>query len=282
MSKSRARNWTSRFPAFFICRRQHDGSSDSALLYMQHGLVLQAAGDIAHLYEYTCCSPSNNITPVIPDGCIDVMFDITSEEISARAAGTVPAGTRVPMEQGHPDFGIRFEPGVIPIFLDGAFRELPSFQERADHFTRYYRVALDADSSRSCRSDSAALFFRGQRPDSGAGGLYRVQRPQHRQDLQHIRRHEPEDVRAVHPGFPEICWYHSQRVPPPDHRSGLRAEVHCDLTIGSLPQSAPCAAFIITFPCRPALTAPLFRMPSQRASFSAASARSGTSRFPLP
>lgn len=55
------------------------------------------------------------------------MFDITSEEISARAAGTVPAGTRVPMEQGHPDFGIRFEPGVIPVFLDGAFRELPSF-----------------------------------------------------------------------------------------------------------------------------------------------------------
>lgn len=125
---------------------------------MQHGPVLQAAGDIAHLYEYTCRSASDNITPVIPDGCIDVMFDITSEEISARAAGTVLAGTRVPMEQGHPDFGIHFEPGVIPVFLDGAFRELPSFQERADHFTRYYRVALDADSSRSCRSDSAALF----------------------------------------------------------------------------------------------------------------------------
>ena len=52
------------------------------------------------------------------------MFDITSEEISARAAGTVLADTRVPMEQGHPDFGIRFEPGVIPVFLDGAFREL--------------------------------------------------------------------------------------------------------------------------------------------------------------
>ncbi len=29
------------------------------------------------------------------------MFDITSEEISARAAGTVLADTRVPMEQGH-------------------------------------------------------------------------------------------------------------------------------------------------------------------------------------
>lgn len=138
MSKSRARNWTSRFPAFFICRRQHDGSSDSALLYMQHGLVLQAAGDIAHLYEYTCRSASDNYTPVIPDGCIDVMFDITSEEISARAAGTVLADTRVPMEQGHPDFGIRFEPGVIPVFLDGAFREL--------------------NEANVCRSDSAALF----------------------------------------------------------------------------------------------------------------------------
>lgn len=105
---------------------------------MQHGLVLQAAGDIAHLYEYTCRSASDNYTPVIPDGCIDVMFDITSEEISARAAGTVLADTRVPMEQGHPDFGIRFEPGVIPVFLDGAFREL--------------------NEANVCRSDSAALF----------------------------------------------------------------------------------------------------------------------------
>ena len=66
------------------------------------------------------------------------MFDITSEEISARAAGTVLADTRVPMEQGHPDFGIRFEPGVIPVFLDGAFREL--------------------NEANVCRSDSAALF----------------------------------------------------------------------------------------------------------------------------
>ena len=105
---------------------------------MQHGPVLQAAGAIAALYEYTCRSASDNIPPVIPDGCIDVMFDITSEEISARAAGTVLADTRVPMEQGHPDFGIRFEPGVIPVFLDGAFREL--------------------NEANVCRSDSAALF----------------------------------------------------------------------------------------------------------------------------
>ena len=44
------------------------------------------------------------------------MFDITSEEISARAAGTVLADTRVPMEQGHPDFGIRCRSDSAALF----------------------------------------------------------------------------------------------------------------------------------------------------------------------
>lgn len=87
---------------------------------------LSATG-IAHMYEYTCRNNSDNTTIAIPDGCIDVMFDTTSEDAAARAAGTVLTGTRFPMEQGRTYFGIRFEPGVMPDSLDGTFWELEDF-----------------------------------------------------------------------------------------------------------------------------------------------------------
>ena len=82
------------------------------------------SGDIAHLHEYTCHNGADQAIIVIPDGCIDVMFDITSDDAAAMAAGTVLAGTRSPMVQNHTYFGIRFAPGVMPVFLDGTFREL--------------------------------------------------------------------------------------------------------------------------------------------------------------
>jgi AraC-like DNA-binding protein len=137
---------------------------------------------IAHMYEYTCRYNSDNTTTAIPDGCIDVIFDTTSEDAAARAAGTVLTGTRILMEQGHTYFGIRFEPGVMPVFLNGTFRELieadinlsdctkekdlakiirelTSFRERADYFTLYYRNAIGITSTNkaSC-SANAALF----------------------------------------------------------------------------------------------------------------------------
>lgn len=140
------------------------------------------SGDgIAHLYEYRCGTSDNDTMLVIPDGSIDVMFDTTSEDLSAKAAGTVLAGTKVPMKQGHIYFGIRFEPGVMPAFLDGSFhdlvdadvdlaactrdrelteriRSLTSFQERADYFTQYYRGYLCQKEEVCLHPDQKSLF----------------------------------------------------------------------------------------------------------------------------
>lgn len=137
---------------------------------------------IAHIYEYACLETDENKILAIPDGSVDVMFDTTDDQISARAAGTVLAGTNIPMEQGHTYFGVRFEPGVMPVFLNGSFhdligenvdlsrctrdRELPerirdkhSFQERADYFVKYYREMLYANERESACSDKELLFM---------------------------------------------------------------------------------------------------------------------------
>ncbi len=155
-------------------------------------------GGIAHMYEYTCLNNTDNTTIAIPDGCIDVMFDTTSDSVADRAAGTVLTGTRVPMEQGHTYFGIRFEPGVMPVFLDGTFRELTdadislsdctknrdlaeiirelgSFRERADYFAEYYRDALHDAATESSRSDKFSLFAAVRDRIQVSGGQIRIQ-----------------------------------------------------------------------------------------------------------
>lgn len=136
---------------------------------------------IAHIYEYACLEAAGNQLMAIPDGSVDVMIDTTDDKISAKAAGTVLQGTNIPMEQGHVYFGVRFEPGVMPVFLDGTFQDLISenidlsacckdrelaerirdkntFQERADYFVQYYRSILYANERREACTDKQVLF----------------------------------------------------------------------------------------------------------------------------
>lgn len=140
-----------------------------------------AGEGIAHIYEYACQEAEGNQLMVIPDGSIDMMFDTTAEDLSARVAGTVLSGTSVPMEQGHVYFGVRFAPGVMPAFLDSRFqdlieanldlsacmrdaelaeriRELETFQQRADYFVQFYRAILCANEHSAACPDKELLF----------------------------------------------------------------------------------------------------------------------------
>lgn len=136
---------------------------------------------IVHIYEYACLEAEGNQLMVIPDGCMDVIFDTTDPGLQARVAGTVLAGTKVPMEEGHTYFGIRFEPGVMPAFLNGTFQdyidqnidladctkdvdlaericELSCFQERSDYFVKYYTEILYSNEQRKACRDKEMLF----------------------------------------------------------------------------------------------------------------------------
>ncbi|MGN0241646.1 MAG: helix-turn-helix domain-containing protein, partial [Candidatus Weimeria sp.] len=90
---------------------------------------------------------------------------ISGEKNLAIAAGTVFERGKTWMVEGHTYFGMRFLPGVKPLFLDGTFagynrhqidfslcsddaflieklNELPDFRSRCDFFLKYYREKL--------------------------------------------------------------------------------------------------------------------------------------------
>jgi len=120
---------------------------------------------IAHFYEFEVKNPGLAVLPSIPDGCIDLIFDISYDGDRAIAAGTVLERTKTWMVEGHTYFGMRFLPGVKPVFLEGSFGsynheqldlpicggdqfltekmcELPDFDSRCNFFLDFYRKKL--------------------------------------------------------------------------------------------------------------------------------------------
>lgn len=120
---------------------------------------------IAHFYEFKINNLALPMLPSIPDDCIDIVFDISNDGAKAIAAGTVFERGRTWMVEGHTYFGLRFLPGIKPIFLDGNFAgynteqinlslctednfliekmcELPDFGSRCDFFKEYYSKKL--------------------------------------------------------------------------------------------------------------------------------------------
>ncbi len=104
-----------------------------------HKCVMQKDG-IVHFYEFTCHLPKGKETIGIPDGCIDIIFDLSSDDKVDYSAGTVLKGSLIHNIEGHQYFGVRFASGITPDFLDGKFQE---FTEKhiplSDCLTKYSR-----------------------------------------------------------------------------------------------------------------------------------------------
>ena len=149
---------------------------------------------ITHLYEYVNNTDGN--LPAIPDGCLDMLFDLDPERPVAILAGSVLACTNIPSVSGHRYFGVRFQPGFIPPFCDAAMRDLvgnqialhdclspsiaafvpgtadlagilaslPDFSARADRFMELYLAALR-------KSDVPGIYTNAESWQSGTGSF---------------------------------------------------------------------------------------------------------------
>lgn len=85
---------------------------------------------IAALYHYRRNCRALERIHAIPDGCIDVYFEMDSSSVRARVCGTVLKSTVVPLKSGNEYFGIRFMPGVTPANLKIQMHEL--IEQRID------------------------------------------------------------------------------------------------------------------------------------------------------
>lgn len=79
-----------------------------------HSLIQKSYG-ISHFYEFTIDEMKNQIQAV-PDGSVDLLFEIGSQKIRTYIGGTVLKAKQWPFMIGERYFGIRFQPGrcVLP------------------------------------------------------------------------------------------------------------------------------------------------------------------------
>lgn len=78
---------------------------------------------ILHFYDYFQHMDSDNGVIVVPDGCIDIMFEKDSKGVKARVAGTVLEKTIISNENNKEYFGVRFLPGEAPAILSAGMKE---------------------------------------------------------------------------------------------------------------------------------------------------------------
>lgn len=77
---------------------------------------------ITQTYAYTP-NPTRCKTIGVPDGSIDIQFDFYKDDVRAKVMGPVPSHDVLETEPGHFYFGVRFDPGVLPPFIDGKFKD---------------------------------------------------------------------------------------------------------------------------------------------------------------
>lgn len=78
---------------------------------------------ISHFYSFES-KHSEEQTFVIPDGCIDILFNCSDSTPSAEVFGTPMEAVTVELNEGNRYFGVRFVSGAMPDFLDVSAGEL--------------------------------------------------------------------------------------------------------------------------------------------------------------
>ena len=77
---------------------------------------------IAHFYQFTYTEENPVINGVVPDGAIDMIFDIDGG--TANVSGSVESIIETMFERGHTYFGARFKPGAFEHYGDIKASEL--------------------------------------------------------------------------------------------------------------------------------------------------------------
>ena len=86
-------------------------------------LVNSTHPDISHFYTFEASNIKQ--TPVaIPDGCIDLLFDCDSEMPTAEVFGSPLEAMKIELIADHRYFGVRYQSGVMPDFLNISAVEL--------------------------------------------------------------------------------------------------------------------------------------------------------------
>ncbi|TCM68400.1 helix-turn-helix protein [Acinetobacter calcoaceticus] len=108
-------HWTysSQFPPFYA----EQPFFKKRMKYHQHCHIHSKV--IAEFYKIECSATHPPIL-VIPDGCIDIIFECDPNNPTAQICGSSLNTHEVPMQANTAYFGIRFLPGIVPKFIQSS------------------------------------------------------------------------------------------------------------------------------------------------------------------
>ena len=86
-----------------------------------HQYVLGQYG-ISHFYSYEA-EPGSLSRAVVPDGCLDILFEYGENDLQINVCGTVLQHKVIARQMSKTCFGVRFFLGFCPSFIDGKLKD---------------------------------------------------------------------------------------------------------------------------------------------------------------
>lgn len=87
--------------------------------------ITQSHQGISHFYSFTATDHPDSNKVIIPDNCIDILFNCDSSKPEVRVYGTVSRCKPVELVVDNHYFGIRFMPGIIPNYINLSPEDMP-------------------------------------------------------------------------------------------------------------------------------------------------------------
>lgn len=104
---------------------------------------------ISHFYSFQARASIEEVN-VIPDGCIDILFDCDISKPTAIVCGTTLAAQHVDFISQHRYFGVRMSPACTPSFLEASASELvnqrPNFSDAAHKTSNLFEKIVEQNS----------------------------------------------------------------------------------------------------------------------------------------
>lgn len=159
---------------------------DYRLNLLQPYVMLQAEGyqkldsdcaGVSHFYEFTLDASQQKGFQAVPDGSVDVLFEIGERQVHTYIGGTVLRAKNWPMEQGKTYFGVRFEPGKCMLPKDLGIHEVidADLEIDGDSFGKNLSEQIALGTNIQERSRIFAEHYQGQQQVQEDMGIKRLE-----------------------------------------------------------------------------------------------------------
>lgn len=112
---------------------------------------------ISHYYSFEANGSESPIV-AIPDGCVEVLFDCSASQSTAKVFGTPTEAMDTGIVQGHRYFGVRFALGIVPDCMQASAEEIVNGRFNLVDIVPHTQPLIDRIIHAASFSDQKRIF----------------------------------------------------------------------------------------------------------------------------